>query len=115
MISAVSPGTVGFGQGIAAIEGAPPIPAPPDVAVAVGDDVHAAGFEPVDVPGEVVPVVSLGLVVPLARVPADAGAAPPPPVLAPALDAPANANAAKLGSIRWATRKKSLSSACGVS
>jgi hypothetical protein len=94
------------------------MPAPPEVALAVGDDAHAAGLDPVVVPGETVPldpIVPLGLVVPVGVVPADAGAAPPPPVLAPALEAPAKANAAKLGSIRWATRKKSLSWACGVS
>jgi hypothetical protein len=112
MISAVVPGTVGCGQGIgAAVDGADgavatPMPAPPEVAVAVGgkvavggevavgDDVQAAGLDPVVVPGDVVP---------------------PGVVLAPALEAPASANVARLGAIRWATRKRSLSSACGVS
>jgi hypothetical protein len=39
----------------------------------------------------------------------------PPPVLALAGGTLVSANAAKLGSIRWVTRKRSLSSACGVS
>jgi hypothetical protein len=48
-------------------------------------------------------------------VPLAADGVAPPPVLALALDAPVSANAARLGSIRWATRKSSLSWACGVS
>jgi hypothetical protein len=99
MISAVVPGTVGFGQGIGA-DGADgallPIPAPPEVAVAVGDDVHAAGLDPVGAAGDGKLVV------------------PVPTVLAAALGAPASANAARLGSISRLTRM-SLSSAYGVS
>ena len=115
MISAVMPGTVGFAQGSAADTPVPdgPMPAPPEVALAVGEDVvHSAGLDPVVVPGDGVPVVPVPVVpigpvgaVPLAVVPADAGAAPPPPLLALAPEAPASARTAKPGSIRCATRK----------
>jgi hypothetical protein len=49
-----------------------------------------------------------------APAPAAEGVAPPP-ARALALLAPASANAAKLGTMKWATRKSSLSWACGVS
>ena len=125
MILAVMPGTVGFAQGSAAdtpvTDG--PMPAPPEVALAVGDDVvHSAGLDPVVVPGDVVPVVPVPVVpigpvgaVPLAVVPADVGAAPPPPLLALA---PRGAGQRKHGQARKyqvCNPQKSLSSACGVS
>jgi hypothetical protein len=114
MISAVVPGTVGLGHGSAAVVAfAPPTPTPPEVAVAVGVDAHWAGLLPVT-PLGVVGVVGLVAVgVPALTPPAERVA--PPPVLALALLAPASANAAKLGSMKWATRKSSLSWACGVS
>ena len=75
-------------------------------AVAAGADLHPPGLE----------LGALGLVCVAPAVPVwvpalapPAGGAAPPPVLALALEAPASANAARLGSIRWATRKISLS------
>src|SRR5581483_3450468 len=113
MISPVVPGTVGLGHGSAAVVAlTPPKPAPPDVAVAVGVDTHWAGLDPVTPLGVVGVVGLVALGVP-ALPPAEGMA--PPPVLALALVAPASANAAKLGSMKWATRKSSLSWACGVS
>jgi hypothetical protein len=89
----------------------PPTPAPPEVAVAVGAAAHWAGLDPVTPLGVVVGLAAAGVP---ALAPPAAGMAPPP-VLALALLAPASANAAKLGSMKWATRKSSLSWACGVS
>jgi hypothetical protein len=90
--------------------------------VAVGVDVHSLGLLPV-IPlgmGGVAPALG-GVAAPVlggagapAPVPPTDGIAPPP-VLALALETPVSANAAKVGSIRWATRKRSLSSAYGVS
>ena len=133
MIAAVVPGTVGRGHGSGDGRGdrtggartVGPMPAPPDVAVAVGGDVAVAvgGDVAVAVGGDVAttdgvhalgrlgcaPLGALGCVpaavcVPPA-LPPPAPVVAPPPALALALDAPARANAAKLGSIRWATRK----------
>src|SRR5438067_12455325 len=105
MIWAVVPGTVGLGHGSAAVVAfAPPTPAAPEVAVAVGVAAHCAGLLPV------MPLGAVG-VVGVAAVGAPALALPaagvPPPVLALALVAPASANAAKLGTMKWDTRKSS--------
>src|ERR671922_1363500 len=101
MISPVTPGMVGRTHGSA---DAPPMPAPPDVAVAVGDAVQSLG----ELVGSVVGGPA-ALVCGAPALGAPGLAAPPPgatpPALALALDAPASASAAKLGSIRWATRK----------
>ena len=89
------------------------MPAPPDVALAVGEvavsgadvGVHAPPIAGVVVPGAVTPgVVTAGVVA--AAFPAPG--AVPPAVLALALAAPASVNAARLGSIRWATRTVSF-------
>jgi hypothetical protein len=116
MISAVVPGTVGLAQGRAAVVAlTPPTPAPPEVALAVGEAAaaHWAGLDPVTPLGAVgvVGLVAAGV----SALPPPAEGMAPPPVLALALLAPASANAAKLGSMKWATRKSSLSWACGVS
>jgi hypothetical protein len=115
MISPVVPGTVGFGHG-SGFAGAsvPPTPTPPDVALAVGVEEHWLGLLPVTPLGAVGAAGTLGGVVAPVLVP-PAAAIPPPPVLALAAETLLSANAAKLGSIRWATRKRSLSWACGVS
>src|SRR5690349_16905616 len=111
MISAVVPGTVGLAHGSAAVVAlTPPTPAPPEVAVAVGPAAHSAGLDPVTPLGVVVGLAAAG--VPALPPPAEGMA--PPPVLALAPDAPASANAAKLGSTKWPTRKSSLSWACGA-
>src|SRR5690348_12482693 len=121
MISPVAPGTIGRTHGRAV--DAPPAPprlAPPDVAVAVGAAVHWLGLLPVSPLGTIGVTLGAGVGAPVAGagvpvlVPA-LGAAAPPPTLALALEAPARASAAKPGSIRWGTRKRSLSWACGVS
>jgi hypothetical protein len=87
MILAAVPGTVGCGNGTA---GVAPMPAPPEVALAPGGVPDGVALVPL--------VVAAGAV-----------EAPPPPAWAVAaalaVDALASANAAKLGSIRWATRK----------
>ena len=83
MILPAVPGTVGRGNGS---PGVAPIPAPPDIAVAPDVDVPADDAAP-------------ALEDPL---PLPPGLAPP---AALAAGAPASANAAKLGSIRDATRK----------
>jgi hypothetical protein len=128
MICAFVPATVGNGHGSGAgcEDGgdAAPRPAPPEVALAVGVDVdvHAGALGWVAPPGLgwVLPpgpgwvlTPRVGWMLPPACVP-PAGT-DPPPVFAVALEALASANAAKLGTIRWATRKRSLSWACGVS
>ena len=116
MISPVLPGTVGFGQGsgFAGASVVPPTPTPPDVALALGVEEHALGLLPVIPLGAAGAVGTLGGVTTGVLVTPTEGIAPPP-VLAPAAGTLLSANAAMLGSIRWATRKRSLSSACGVS
>jgi hypothetical protein len=71
------------------------------------DGVHALPASGVLTPGAGTPgVVVPGLVVPgTVALPAEGAAAP---VLALALEAPASVNAARLGSIRWATRTVSF-------
>jgi hypothetical protein len=78
------------------------MPAPPEVAVAVGDAAQSLGeLVGSEVGGPAALVCGApGLAAPLT------GATPR--ALALALDAPASANAVKLGSIRWATRKVSF-------
>src|ERR1700733_5831506 len=105
MILPVIPDTVGWGHGSAALVAfvlpAPPMPAPPDVPVAEGVPVHC--------PGPCVGPLKLGSVMAPALVGVVALAPPaevaPPRVLALAVGAPASANAARDGSMRWATRK----------
>jgi hypothetical protein len=102
MIWAVVPGTIGRTHG-SAVDGAlaPPMPAPPEDALAVGVLVHALGLVPVSPLGTagVAPgVLGAAVLVPLGE---DAA---PPPVLALALEAPTSANAARLGIIRRVTR-----------
>jgi hypothetical protein len=95
MILAVNPGTVGRGNGSA---GWAPTPAPPEVEVAAGDDDAPAGDDDDDAAvGDDVPVA---LEAPFALV-----AAPPPVPFALAAGAIASANTAKLGTMRFATRK----------
>jgi hypothetical protein len=81
------------------------MPAPPEVEVVPGDDVAVGDDVPVAL-GDDVPLV-LELPAPLATV-----AAPPP--LALAAGALASARTAKLGSIRWATRKSLFRGPAGL-
>ncbi len=92
MISAVAPGTVGRGIGRA---GGAPMPAPPEPPVGVGAGLGA----PLGVLCDELPPAEVA----------------PPPVLALALGAAARSKAAKLGRIRWVTRKRVSFVAYGVS
>src|SRR5438477_1748505 len=105
MICPVAPGTVGCGHGIV---GAGPMPTPPELAAALGVDVHGP---PSAIRPEIRPAPA-EVAAPDLTLPAVAIA--PPHVFALALDAPARTNAARLGSIRRIPRM-SLSWACGVS
>src|SRR5271154_1071635 len=102
MILPVMPGTVGRGNGSA---GWAPMPAPPEVPVALGGDIAPAVGVPVAVEAP-----ALEAPPPLALI-----AAPPAALAAGALaSANAAAAAAKLGIIRWGTRKSLFRKPAGL-